>query len=56
MLRRNVREEKVDEKNGVICLVSMFSFRFVVLTLFKKVIFLQFYVDLSKASNSVKAI
>ena len=45
---QTVREEKCDEKNGVICLVSMFSL------LSKKVHFLQFCADLSKISNLLK--
>ena len=42
-------------KNEVICLVSMFPSLVMILKLFKKVQFLQFCVDLSKKSNSVKA-
>ena len=34
---QTVRTEKVDEKNGVICLVSMFPFWDMVLKLSKKV-------------------
>ena len=49
-----VRAEKVDEKNGVVCLVSMFPSRVMVLTL--SLHFLQFCADLSKKSESVKAI
>ena len=45
---QTVRVEKVDEKNGVICFVSMFSSWFMVLTLSKRVHFLQFCADLSK--------
>ena len=45
---QTVRAEKVDEKNGLICVVSMFSFRVMVLKLSKKVYFLQFCSDLSK--------
>ena len=44
------RAEKVDEINGVVCLVS------IVLKLSKKVHFLQFCADLSKKFKSVKAI
>ena len=45
----------VDEKNEVICLVSMFSSWAMVLKSSKKVHFLQFCADLSKKSKSVKA-
>ena len=48
--------EKVDEKNGVICLVFMFPYWVMVLKLSKKVHFLQFYTDFSKKPKSVKAI
>ena len=50
------RVEKVDEKNGVICLVSMFPCWGMVLKLPKKVHFMQFCADFSKKSNSAKAI
>ena len=53
---QTIREEKVDEKNGVICLVSMFPSCVMVLKLFKQVHFLQFCADLSKKSKSFKAI
>ena len=53
---KTVRSEKVDEKNGVICLVSMFPSWVMVLKLSKKVHFLQFCADLSKKSKSIKAI
>ena len=52
---QTVRSEKVDEKNGVICLVSMFPSWVMVLKLSKKVHFLQFCADLRKKSKSVKA-
>ena len=45
----------VDEKNEVICLVSMFSSWAMVLKSSKKVHFLQFCADLSKKFKSVKA-
>ena len=51
-----VRSEKVDEKNGVISLVSMFPPWYLVLKLSKKVHFLQFCADLSKKSKNIKAI
>ena len=51
-----VRAEKVDENNGVICLASMFPSWVMVLTLSKKLHFLEFCADLSKKSKSVKAI
>ena len=47
--------EKVDEKNGIICLVSMFSSRVMVLKLWKKVQFSQLYTHLNKKSKSIKA-
>ena len=53
---QTVRAEKVDEKNGIICLVFMFPSWVMVCKLFKKVHFLQFCADLSKKSKSVKAI
>ena len=43
-------------KNGIICLVSMFSSWVMVLKLSKKVHFLQFCADLSKRSRSVRTI
>ena len=51
-----VRVENVDGKNGVICLLSMFPSRVIVLKWSKKVNSLQFCADLSKKSKSVKAI
>ena len=51
-----VKAEKVDEKNEVICLVSIFSSRVMALKLSKKVHFLQFFADLSKKAKSVNAI
>ena len=45
-----VRSEKVDEKNGVNCLVSQFPSWVMVLKLSKKVRFWQFCVDVSKKS------
>ena len=53
---QTVRTGKIDEKNGTIFLVSMFSSWVIVLKLSKKVHFLQFCADLSKKSKSVKAI
>ena len=53
---QTVRSEKVDEKNGVICLVSMFPSWVMVLKLSKKVHFLQFCADLSEKSKFIKAI
>ena len=53
---QTVRSEKVDEQNGVICLVSMFPSWVMVFKLSKKVHFLQFCADLSKKSKSIKAI
>ena len=56
LVLQTVRSEKVDEKNGIICLVPMFPSWVMVLRLSKKVHFLQFGADLSKKSNSIKAI
>ena len=53
---QTVRSKKVDAKNGLICLVSMFPSWGMVLKLSKKVHFLQFYADLSKKSKSIKVI
>ena len=53
---QTVRAEKLDEKNGVICLVSMFLSRVIVLELSKKVYLLQFSAELKKKPMSVKAI
>ena len=55
-MNNTVRLEKVDEKNAVIGLVSMFPSWVMALKLSKKVHFLQFCADLSKKSKSVKAI
>ena len=51
-----VRTEKVDGKNGVICLASMFPFWVLVFKLSKKLYLLQFSADLNKKPESVKAI
>ena len=51
-----VRSEKVNRKNGVICLVPMFPSWVMVLKLSKKVHFLQFCADLSKKCKSIKDI
>ena len=48
-----VRTKKVDEKNGVICLVSMFPSRIMVFTLITK---MHFCADVNKKSESVKVI
>ena len=53
---QTVRAGKVDEKNGVICLVSFFPFSVMVLKLSKKVQFLQYCADLSKKRKYIKAI
>ena len=50
------RAEKVDEKNGVICLVSIFPSWAMVLKFSKKFHFIKFCGDLSKKPKSVKAI
>ena len=53
---RTVTVKKVDEKNEVICLVSVSPSWVMIYKLSKKVHFLQFCADLSKKSRSVKAI
>ena len=53
---QTVRAGKVDEKNRVICIFSMFPSLIMVFKLSKKVHFLQFCEDLSKKFKSVKAI
>ena len=53
---QTVRAQKVDKKNGIICLVSMFTARVMVLKLSKEVHFMQFCAGLSKKPKSVKAI
>ena len=53
---QTVRVEKVDQKNWVICLVSMFPSWVMVCKLSRKVHFLQFSADLSKNSKSAEAI
>ena len=53
---QTVQAGKVDEKNEVICLVSMFLSWVMVRQLSKKVQLLQFCADLSKKSKYVKAI
>ena len=50
-----VRGEKVDEQNGIICLVSMFP-SWVWFSTAEKSVFLQFCTDPSKKSNSITAI
>ena len=47
-MSQTVRAEKIDDKNGVISLVSMFLSRVMILKMSKKVIlFVQFCADLS---------
>ena len=53
---QTVRERKVDGKNGVIFLVSVFHSRVMALKLCKKVHFLQLWADLSKKSKYIKVI
>ena len=48
---QTVRVQKVNEKNRVICLVSMFPRIVMVPKLSKKVYFLQFCTDLSKKTQ-----
>ena len=56
LMLQTVRAEKVHEKNGIICLVSIFPWWVIVLKLSEKVHFLQFCAGLSKKSKSIKAI
>ena len=51
-----VRAQKVDEENGIICLVSFFAFWVMALKLPKIVLLLQFFADASKKSKAVTAI
>ena len=51
-----VRVEKVDEKNKIICLASMFPSWVMVLKFSKKKHFLKFCADLSKKPESVETI
>ena len=51
-----IKVEKVDEKNGVICQVSMFPYWVTALELIAKVHFFQLCAELSKKLKSVKAI
>ena len=53
---QTVGAEKLDEKNGTICLVFMFPSWVMVLKLSKNVHILQVCADISKKSKSVKAI
>ena len=53
---KQFERKKVDEKNGVICLVSFFPSWVMVCKLSKKANFWQFCADLSKKSKSIKAI
>ena len=56
LMLQTVRAEKVHEKNGIICLLSIFPWWVIVLKLSEKVHFLQFCAGLSKKSKSIKAI
>ena len=53
---KQLERKKVDEKNGVFCLVSMFPSWVMVLKLSVKRHFMLFCADLSKKTKSVKAI
>ena len=54
---QTIRAEKVNGKNGVICLGSIFpSTTVIVLKLSQNMHFLQFCADLSKKSKHIKAI
>ena len=53
---QTAKVEKVDEKNGFICLAFMFPSWVMVLKLSKKVNFVQFCADLVKKSKPLKAI
>ena len=50
---QTLRAEKVDEKIGVICLVSMFAAWVMVCKLSKKELFSQFCADLSKIFEAI---
>ena len=52
---QTMRTEKADEKNAVVCLVSVFPSWVMVLKLSKKEHFLKFCAELSKKSKSIKA-
>ena len=52
---QTVRAEKADENIGVICLVSMFPSRVMILKLYKRVHFCNFFADLCKKPESAKA-
>ena len=54
-MSQTVNAEKIDDKNGVICLASMFPSWFMLLKFSKKGHFLQFCVDFSKKPKSFKA-
>ena len=54
-ISQTVRAQKVDEKNGVICLVYLFPSWVVILTLTEIVSLLQFCTDVSKKSKFVIA-
>ena len=53
---QTVSTGKVDEKSGVICLISRFPSWVMVLKLSKRKHFLQFCADVNKKSKSIKAI
>ena len=55
-MSQTIRTEKLDGKNEVICLVSIFPSRVMVRKLSKKVHFFQYSDDLSKKSKYIKAI
>ena len=55
-MNATVKARKVDEKNQVICLVSMFLSKVVVITLSKKVHFFAILCSPQEESKSVKAI
>ena len=55
-ISETVRAQKLDEKNGVICLVSFFLSWVMVLKLPKIVHFLEICANVSKKSKSIKAI
>ena len=52
---QTVRVEKVDKINWIVCLISVFASRVMVLKLSKKVHFLQFCTGHNKKSRSNKA-
>ena len=55
-MSQTVRVEKVDRKNGVICLVSMFPYQFMVLKLSKKVQCCNFVLTSARSLSILKQV